>query len=319
MTTAHRTSPPRVGAAVDVGSNSIHLLVAAIAPTRLRSLADESVQLGFGSVVDHGGSLGAEARAAGLEVLRGYVEQARSLGAEVITLVATEPLRRATDAAVFLDEVLRATGVPLHVLSHEAEAELTLLGVTAGRRPATSLLVLDIGGGSTELIVAAPDHDPIVGVLPTGSARLAARHVASDPPSWAEIGALRAEAARLFGDLPDAHPSRGIVAGGTGTNSNRLLGRVRLGALGPTLLDRAMTALTLQRAAELALSQGLSERRIRQLPAGIALVEAAMARYGLPRMMTSDASLREGAIHAAARAGDAWPERLSSLVGERAG
>ena len=308
------TPVARVGAAVDVGSNSIHLLVAALGRSRLRTMIDESVQLGFGSVVDRQGRLGAEARVTGVEALRGYVGQARALGAEHITLVATEPLRRASDRSVFQSDVLRVTGVPLHVLSHEAEAELTLLGVTAGHRPTAPLLVLDIGGGSTELIVAAPDADPVVGAMATGSARLAAAVVDHDPPTWFEIGALRAEAVRLLAEMPQARPVRAIAAGGTGTNTNRLLGRLRLGVLDPRLLDRAMTELALHPAEAVAARTGLSERRIRQLAAGIALVEATLSRYGLARIATSDASLREGAIHAAARAGDAWPDQLSSLI-----
>jgi exopolyphosphatase/pppGpp-phosphohydrolase len=106
------------------------------------------------------------------------------------------------------------------------------------------------------------------------------------------------------------------VAGGTGTNTNRLLGRLRLGQLDATLLDEAMTTLARRPVAAIAAETGMSERRIRQLPAGVALMEAMLGRYGLRRLLTSDASAREGAIHAAARAGDAWPERLSALIGE---
>jgi len=308
------TAEALVGAAVDVGSNSVHLLVASIGRSRLRTIVDESVQLGFGSVVDRQGRLAPEGRAAGVEVLQGYVDQARTLGAAHITLVATEPLRRASDRSEFQSDVLRATGLPLHVLSREAEAELAFLGVTAGQRPSAPLLVLDIGGGSTQLMVAAPDADPVVGTLATGSARLAEAVVDHDPPTSSEIGALRAEAMRLFAEMPQARPARAVVAGGTGTNTNRLLGRIRLGILEAGLLERAMTELAHQPAGMAAARTGLSERRVRQLPAGIALVEAALSRYGLSRIATSDASLREGAIQAAARAGDAWPDRLSSLI-----
>ncbi len=106
------------------------------------------------------------------------------------------------------------------------------------------------------------------------------------------------------------------MAGGTGTNTNRLLGRLRLGALDARLLERAMTELSLHAAEELAQQRTLSVKRVRQLPAGIALVEALLSRYDLPRVATSDASLREGAIFAAQRFGDAWPDHLSSMIGE---
>ena len=94
---------------------------------------------------------------------------------------------------------------------------------------------------------------------------------------------------------------------------------LRAAVVGPSHLDAAMTLLGTLPAAALAARTGLTERRIRQLAAGVALVEAARNRYGLSRMMTADASLREGAIHAADRAGDDWPEHLSALIGDASG
>jgi exopolyphosphatase/pppGpp-phosphohydrolase len=310
------TGAARVGAAVDIGSNSVHLLVAAQGRVRLRTLVDESVQLGLGATVDRQGRIGAVARRDAVATLAAYVERARSLGAQRITLVGTEPLRRASDRSVFQADVLRETGVRMHVLSHEAEAELTLLGVTGGRPPTGSLLVVDIGGGSTELIVAAPGRDAVVGAIAVGSARLAASIVDHDPPTWFELNTLRSMAIQLLATMPAAQPDRAVVAGGTGTNTNRLLGRLRLGALDARLLERAMTELSLHPAEALAAQRTLSVKRVRQLPAGIALLEALLSRYGLTRLATSDASLREGAIVAADRFGDAWPDHLSSMIGE---
>ncbi len=308
------TRSARVGAAVDIGSNSIHLLVAAIPRTRLSPLLDVSVQLGLGTVVDRQGRIGAAARAEAVGALAAYAEQARSLGARHIAFLGTEPIRRAADRSAFAAAVLRATGVPLHVLSHEDEAVLTLVGVTGGRPPADSLLAVDIGGGSTELIVVAPGRDAVMGDLAIGSARLAATIVTTDPPAGEELARLRRMAAQLMDTMPTAQPDRAVVVGGTGTNTNRLLGRPRLGTLDRRVLDRAMQELARHPAEELAARQGLTVRRVRQLPAGIALVEALLDRYGLTRIAASDASLREGAIHAADRFADAWPEMLGAMV-----
>jgi exopolyphosphatase/guanosine-5'-triphosphate,3'-diphosphate pyrophosphatase len=208
------TARARVGAAADVGSNSVHLLVATVGRATLRPLLDESVQLGLGAVVDGHGRLPGDARLATVEVLAGYVARARALGAEAVTLLGTEPLRRASDRSVLQAEVLEATGMPLHVLSHDAEAELTLLGVTNGRAPSEPLLVIDIGGGSTELILAGPDADPVVGAIPAGSERLARRHVQHDPPAASELDALRDEAEELMAAMPAGEPARAIVVGG---------------------------------------------------------------------------------------------------------
>jgi exopolyphosphatase/pppGpp-phosphohydrolase len=304
----------QVGAAVDVGSNSVHLLVALVGEDRAEPLLDESLQLGLGAVVDREGSLPADARKAAVSAIAGYVEQARVMGAERITLLATEPLRRAANAAALQDDVEHATGLPLHILEHVAEAELTLLGVQHGRPATEPMLVLDIGGGSTELILAGAELDPMVGALATGSSRLSAALVRHDPPTWPEIQALRAEATRLFAGMPDGRPERGVAVGGSGTNLTKLLELDRLAPLDAGSLERAVRLLAEQPAADVVASRLINLSRALQLAAGAALLEACMARYGLARMEVSDASLREGAALAAAIAGDAWPQRLADLV-----
>ncbi|CAN5813219.1 exopolyphosphatase [soil metagenome] len=314
-------SEARIAAAIDVGSNSLHLLVAAIEAGRLRTLRDESVLLGLGSVVDLGGSIPASERAAAVNALVEYVAEATRHGAGNVTLMATEPLRRASDRSSFVNEVEAATGHPLHVLTHEEEAALTLFGVLEGVAPTEPTLVLDIGGGSTELILHGPGTDPVVGVIPVGSARLTAGFVEADPPTPEEIVALRAEARRLLAGMPAGHPTRGIVVGGSGINLLRLSApdaEEEIGSEKPLIdhdrIERAMVLAATHPAAELVARFGLRERRARQMAAGVALIEATMAEYGLERMEASDASLREGAIIAVDRAGDAWRDRLRSLV-----
>ena len=101
-----------VGAAVDLGSNSVHLLVAAVADHRLEPLLDESVFLGLGRALDAGGVLGPVARRGLVDTLVHYAELARALGAAAITFIGTEPLRRAGDAPRIAREVEAATGDP---------------------------------------------------------------------------------------------------------------------------------------------------------------------------------------------------------------
>src|SRR3954468_20106373 len=125
---------PVIGASIDIGSNSVHLLGAVVAGHRLVPLVDESELLGLGSTVDLEGRLGPVRRAELLAVLARYVETSRQLGAADVTLLGTEPMRRAADADRIVDEVLRTASETLHILSHEEEAFLTLIGVTGGRR-----------------------------------------------------------------------------------------------------------------------------------------------------------------------------------------
>lgn len=307
---------PRVAAAVDVGSNSIHLVVGLIRPGGVLPLVDESELLGLGDVVDREGRIPDDACEAMIRTLVRYAATSTARGAEAITFVATEPLRRAANSAAVLARVLAATGRPLQVLSHEAEARLTLLGVTGGVPAAGPLMVVDIGGGSTEIIaVPEPSAEPLVGVLPTGSSRLTRALVQHDPPTWFEINALRAESRRLVDalDLPSTNdgPPRCVMVGGTASNLVKLLPAPAAGdprTIGLAGLAACFDLLSQTPADALVLNFAVNRRRAGQLTAGAALVEALMERYDVARGEISVASLREGAI--LVEAGDEWPAWL---------
>jgi exopolyphosphatase/guanosine-5'-triphosphate,3'-diphosphate pyrophosphatase len=310
----------RVGAAIDVGSNSVHLLVTELGGDEPRVLRDESVLLGLGAMVDLEGFIPDDGAAAALEALIEYVEVADEEGAEWVTLLATEPLRRASNRTHFCDLVEEATGRPLHVLSHEEEAMLTVLGVLDGEPIEEPLLVLDIGGGSSEIVLLERGADPVVGVVPVGSARLTAQHVEDDPPTTEEVAALRAEAHHLLSGMPVGHPRRGIVVGGSGTNLIRLTTEEGDDASDdPGFIDKIRTG----RAIDIVMSRpspdlveefGLRERRILQMAAGASLIEATLDCYNLEQLEASDASLREGVLIARTLSGAAWRDDLDELV-----
>ena len=323
----------RIGAAVDIGSNSVHLLVVALEGDLRRVIRDESELLGLGAVVDMEGRIPDASAAVTVELVRGYVQAAHEEGADWVVLLATEPLRRASNRTHFCDLVQQSTGLPLHVLSHEEEAELTVLGVLDGEPPGEPTLVLDIGGGSSEIVLLGPGVDPVIGVMPVGSARLTASFVEDDPPTAEEIQALRSEAHHLLSGMPVGHPTRGIVVGGSGTNLVRLTADEEAGEeaeeaeeadraeeaeedwlIDKTRIGRAVRLVMRHPSAELVETYGLRERRIVQMAAGASLIEATLDCYDLPHVETSDASLREGAILAWQRAGDAWRERLGELI-----
>lgn len=307
----------RIAAAIDVGSNSVHLLLTELEGEVLR---DESVLLGLWAMVDMEGFIPDEGLATLVHVLTSYVNEAIDAGAESVTLVATEPLRRASNRSAVKAAVLAATGLELHVLSHEDEALLTVLGVLDGKPPSEPTMILDIGGGSSEVVLLEPGADPVVGVIPVGSARLTAQHVEDDPPVEDEIRELRAEAHHLFSSLPTGHPQRGIVVGGSGTNLIKLTtGEGDEDAPDSGLIDTDRTAHAIDivkgaPSAQLVEDFGLRERRVLQMAAGASLIEAALDCYNLSAVEASDASLREGIIIARELAGEAWLGELASLV-----
>ena len=309
------TSRPAVGASVDLGSNSVHLLVAAIAGHQLRPLADGSVFLGLGAAVDARAHLGAEARDELAGALTRYAETARGLDASAITFMGTEPIRRAADAPRIVAGVEGATGVPLHVLSHEEEAYLTVIGVTAGWPVEHETLVVDIGGGSSEFCVIDTDGAPRVGGLRIGSGRLSSQFATTDPVNADSLVAMRDAADELLQDALRADPTELVAVGGTATN---LLKVTSSGPADPILtrerVAEALATLGASPAASVAERFGIHLKRASLLPAGAVIVDALMRRYEVDRVRVSEASLREGAILAADHVGRAWRDRLPELA-----
>jgi len=304
-----------VYAAVDVGSNSVHLLVAEVVGHRIDPLADESVKLGLGDTVESLGTIPAPDRDILVAELVRYAQRARALGAGGIAFVATQPLRRAADARGVVVAVEEATGVPLHVLGHEEEALLNLLGATSGRAIEQSLAVVDIGGGSTEVVVLDPGEHARSRGLAVGCATLTRSLVAHDPPTAEELTALREAARGAVPDAPPGSPRTMLAVGGTSSNLVKVVAAVgRDRAISRRRLALARRTLAGSPAAAVADRFGITEHRARLLPAGAALLEALLERYELERATAVEAGLREGVVLGLARAGDGWRDRLDALA-----
>ena len=306
---------PAVGASVDLGSNSVHLLVAEIAGHELRPLVDESVFLGLGAAVDDQAHLGAARREKLVEALVRYATTARQLGAEHITFMGTEPIRRAADAARIQADIEHASGVPLHVLSHEEEAYLTLVGVTSGEPVQHETLVVDIGGGSSEFCAVAAGGIARAAGLRLGSNSLSTRFARHDPPTPDELRAMASAVDEILLDALSAEPTDLALVGGTASNllkvtaagtADREVRRERVA--------EALATLAARPAAETTERFGVNPTRARLLPAGAVIVDTLMRRYGVDRVRVSEAGMREGAILVAHHAGRAWRDRLAELA-----
>ena len=305
----------RVGAAVDLGSTSVHLLVAGVVDHRIEPRVDESAFLGLGEAVNASGVLGVEGRRTLADRLVDFATLARTAGTQEITFVATEPLRRLADASRIVDEVWHESGVPLHVLSHEEEAFLMLIGVTEGRAVEHDLLVVDVGGGSSELVFVGPGRRAVAVGLRLGVARLTGQFVAGDPPSADELEALRAAAADELGRAPDFRPAEVVLVGGSASNLLKIvpdgLASRRLSARD---LDAAFGLVAREQADALAARHDVRPARSRMLAAGAAIFEAIMARYGLAEVRVAEGGVREGTVLAVAHAGIGWRDHLERLA-----
>jgi exopolyphosphatase/guanosine-5'-triphosphate,3'-diphosphate pyrophosphatase len=310
--------PRRPGAAIDLGSTSVHLLIARPERTGLEILVDESAFLGLGAAVDGPGALGAGGRATLTATVGGYVDRAREAGAPAPIVMGTEPLRRLADATRIVAEVSAATGAPLVVLEHEEEALLTLVGLTAGRAVRADLLVVDIGGGSSEFVEIGPNRLARAAGVQVGAGRLTRRIVDRDPPTSDHVAALREAADIALDWTPTRPPTDVVFVGGTATNLLKLLRRVdnpdRDDRLDRVALDIAREVVISGPAEMLAATYGLREARIRLLAAGAAIIETVLDRVGVAAGRVVDTGIREGAIIAADRAGASWRDRLEELA-----
>jgi exopolyphosphatase/pppGpp-phosphohydrolase len=304
-----------VGAAVDLGSNSVHLLVAVIAGHRLRPLADESVFLGLGGAVDSRAHLGQVARDELATALTRYTDTARGLDARWITLMGTEPIRRAADGARIVADVEAATGVPLHVLTHEEEAYLTLIGVTGGWPVEHETLVVDIGGGSSEFCAVGAGGRARAAGLRIGSGGLTARFATTDPIGQEAIDAMQAASDEILRNALPAEPTDLVAVGGTASNLLKVTAAGdRDEILTRSRVAEALATLAASPAATVSERFGINPKRGPLLPAGAVIIDALMRRYGVDRVRVSDAGLREGAILVAHHAGPAWRDQLVELA-----
>lgn len=199
--------PGRV-AAVDLGTNSIRLIVASAGRAgELDVFARDMVITRIGTDVDRTGQIDPEALQRTVDVLARYCRRARALHAERIRVAATQAVREASNRGELEAAVRALAGSDLEVISGQKEAELSFLGAARGLDAPAPFFVLDIGGGSTEFVTGAERPEAAVST-PMGSVRLTERLVRSDPPTEEELAACRALVRDVLDEVDEAVPVR---------------------------------------------------------------------------------------------------------------
>ncbi|WP_437735942.1 Ppx/GppA phosphatase family protein [Sorangium sp. So ce1335] len=192
-------------AAIDIGTNSVLLLIAERRGGELVARVERATITRLGQGVDATRALAPEAVERTLACLARYGEEIMSLGVERVDAVGTSAMRDAAGGEAFIARARDLLGVAPRVISGPEEAELTYAGALTGLQlPARGpRIVFDVGGGSTEIIVGAAGGavDRAVS-LDVGSVRLTERHIRSDPPVEAEIEAVRADARAALATVP---------------------------------------------------------------------------------------------------------------------
>jgi exopolyphosphatase/guanosine-5'-triphosphate,3'-diphosphate pyrophosphatase len=275
-----------VCACVDIGTNTTRVLVADVKDGRLTEVLQQRVftRIGTGPVI------APEKIAEVARVVADQVELAHIAGAARVRVVATACIRAAVNREEFVDGMT----VDVEVLDSTEEARLAFLGATStlGRELPGVVGVVDVGGGSTEIAVGTVDG----GVrwsssFLVGSGALADRYLRSDPPTEEELDAVRAHARDVLEarDVPRAESA--VAVGGSAASLRRLVGD----ALDPRSLERALAALCGAPAVEVAERFAIDAERVRLMPAGILILDAAAQRLGRP-LQIGRGGLREGLV-----------------------
>jgi exopolyphosphatase / guanosine-5'-triphosphate,3'-diphosphate pyrophosphatase len=207
-------------AAVDLGSNSTRMLVADVADEQIDEVVRRLEITRLGEGVDERKRLLPAPIARVRNVLTDFRREAESLGAERTLAIATSAVRDAENGEAFLGEVEWRYGFTTRLLSGNDEAQLTFRGASLGRELTRETLVLDIGGGSTELVVGGPDPLRFHDSLDLGGVRLTERFLHSDPPAGEELAACASAVRALLAErVPDdIKPRTAIGVAGTITS-----------------------------------------------------------------------------------------------------
>jgi len=309
-------------AAIDIGSNSTELAVARCSPENLELLKDESQMLRTGEDVKANGEIGQETRARLISLLNDYVRLAKRRRARVFLVVATEAMREARNGQEVAQEIERESGLHVHIIPGTLEAALTYHGATSDPSVPADAGVLDVGGGSTEVVTARQRKITWLTSLPIGSGWLHDQFLTADPPMQEEIEEAQDFLHRYLRALYVPHFPLTLMV--TGSSAKSLLKvaqqALKLDVESDCLTRKALFAclgiLRTLSAREVADRYGLEVERASVLPGGALILLEMLAYLRLDEARVSPAGVREGMLLAYGRFGDEWLEHPEVRVDE---
>jgi exopolyphosphatase/guanosine-5'-triphosphate,3'-diphosphate pyrophosphatase len=287
----------RVGM-IDVGANTLRLLVADSAGDKVVRVHEERAHVGLGEEVERYGRIGDEKAALAVEVAQAQTRKARRLGCERVVALVTSPGRQAANGDEFATAIGRGAGVPARVLTADEEGALAWEGAVAQleRMPGT-VAVCDVGGGSTQIVVGTPECGPAWSrSLDVGSRRLTERLLGDEPPSAAAIAAARTEVSRIFRSIAPPMPQLTLATGGAA----RALRRLTDCPFTPSGLADALEEIGGLTSSKLAKRYGLERERARTVRAGAIILLEVATRLATP-LEPAFGGVREGAALALLR------------------
>ncbi len=279
---------------IDIGSNTTRLLVADSDGKQLRWVHQERSFTRLGHELFEHGRIRPAKVAEVVDVVRGQRDRANALGAVRLRTIATEAIRSAANGRELVAAIEEATGLPVEVLSAGEEARLAFVGVagTLGQTPPRKLGVVDVGGGSSELVVGAPpDRVRWWASVSLGSADLARGVLSSDPPTGEELASAREQISAELRRLEVPRPETAVAVGGSATSVSRVAGLV----LDEQALRRALELLAREACAEIARRFAIDPERARLLPGALLILEGVARVFDAP-LAIGRGGIREGVL-----------------------
>ncbi len=297
-------------AVVDIGTNSTRLLIAGAADGRIVSeLVRRTDVTRLGAGVDANGRLARDAMERVYSTLERYRPEIDSHLVDVALAVLTSAVRDATNGAEFAATVQERYGLRAHVLAGDEEARLTFLGATSERDPgdATPTLVIDIGGGSTELVIGHGREVAFHVSTQAGVVRQTERHLHADPPTEAELAELAADVAAVLAEAVPPASREGvgnaIAVAGTATSLAAIAqelepydpARVHGYVLSADQCRRILAQLAALPLAQRRRVPGLHPDRAPTIVAGVVILLETLKLFGLQRVEVSEHDILRGA------------------------
>jgi exopolyphosphatase / guanosine-5'-triphosphate,3'-diphosphate pyrophosphatase len=299
-------------AVVDMGTNSTRLLVADVEDHSVRELERESRVTRLGRGVDLSGQLATEAIDDVCGAVGDYIETYEGLGAERVAAIATSAVRDASNSSAFVAELRERFALNSRILSGREEAWLTYRGASFERPEKQGALVVDIGGGSTELVVGTGVDVNFHASLQCGTVRHTERHLTTDPPAATELEELAIDVRGLIDAAlaKRAHVSaeRGIGVAGTPTSLAAIdleldpydSEAVHGHTLSLTAIQRMCSQLSSMPLEERLGVTGLHPGRAPTIVAGVVILIQVMRAFGLQEIEVSEHDILYGAALEAA-------------------
>ena len=303
---------PRRVALIDVGTNTILCLIAELHSDGTFAVADDLAEITrLGEGVQQSGCISAEAAARSMQTLRRYLERSRNLGVDEIRAVGTSALRDARNSAEVRAEFKRQLGFEIRVLSGAEEAGYAFLAVQRGLSlPKQELLVIDVGGGSTEFIRGNESGLLQAISIDVGAVRLTEQFLHSDPVQSEECERMRGVIEKELARLPDSWPravSGLTLVGIAGTFTTLSAVEKKLLRYDHTAVHGSRLKLDeVRRQVDLFFSKSIAERkripglepmRADVILAGASLIERIMNRFDAEQVVVSDQGVRYGMLH----------------------